>query len=106
MDGYENLTARLGIRAPNLSSDGTYFPSFTSRNRTLVEFAYRSSWLIGAAVDTIADDMTKKASASPRRSRLRQEAGWKGAGKHWGSGMHLTIPSSGRGSMAGQSVSF
>lgn len=60
VDGYENLTARLGIRAPNLSSDGTYFPSFTSRNRTLVEFTYRSSWLIGAAVDTIADDMTKK----------------------------------------------
>ena len=60
VDGYENLTARLGIQTPNLSSDGTYFPNFTSRNRTLLEFAYRSSWLIGAAVDTIADDMTKK----------------------------------------------
>lgn len=80
VDGYENLTARLGIRAPNLSSAGTYFPSFTSRNRTLVEFAYRSSWLIGAAVDTIADDMTKKGvsitSQVAPQARGRLEGRW------------------------------
>ncbi|WP_406706694.1 DUF1073 domain-containing protein [Sodalis sp.] len=84
VDGYENLTARLGIRAPNLSSDGTYFPSFTSRNRTLVEFAYRSSWLIGAAVDTIADDMTKKGvsitSQVAPQARGRLEGRWEALG--------------------------
>lgn len=79
-DGYENLTARLGIRSPNLSSSGTYAPNFTSRNRTLLEFAYRSSWLVGAAVDAIADDMTKKGvgitSQLDPKVKNRLEAEW------------------------------
>ncbi|MCY6846098.1 DUF1073 domain-containing protein, partial [Escherichia coli] len=32
----------------------------TSRNRMLVEWSYRSSWIIGEAVDAIPDDMTRK----------------------------------------------
>ncbi len=34
--------------------------NFTSRNRMLVEWSYRSSSLIGEAVDAIPDDMTRK----------------------------------------------
>ncbi|MGX9362235.1 DUF1073 domain-containing protein [Pantoea ananatis] len=59
-DGYDNFVSRLGLQSGNLSGHGTYMPNFTSRNRVLLEFAYRSSWIVGAAVDTIADDMTRK----------------------------------------------
>lgn len=59
-DSYENMSARLGLRTPNQSADGTYKPNWTSRNRQLLENAYRSSWLVGAAVDAVADDMTRK----------------------------------------------
>ncbi|WP_405423736.1 DUF1073 domain-containing protein [Pantoea stewartii] len=60
IDGYDNFVSRLGLQSGNLSGHGTYMPNFTSRNRVLLEFAYRSSWIVGAAVDTIADDMTRK----------------------------------------------
>ncbi len=60
IDGYDNFMSRLGLQTGNLSAHGTYSPNFTSRNRVLLEFAYRSSWIVGAAVDTIADDMTRK----------------------------------------------
>lgn len=59
-DSYQNFTARLGLRTPNMSSDGTYQPNWTSRNRLQIENAYRSSWLVGVAVDAVADDMTRK----------------------------------------------
>lgn len=59
-DSYQNFTARLGLRTENQSSDYNYQPNWLSRNRQLLENSYRSSWLVGAAVDTIADDMTRK----------------------------------------------
>jgi phage-related protein (TIGR01555 family) len=59
-DGYNNFTAKLGGQTPNIQSDGTYNPDFISRNRVELEFAYRSSFLVGAAVDAVADDMTRK----------------------------------------------
>ncbi|HGM6996137.1 TPA: DUF1073 domain-containing protein [Serratia marcescens] len=62
-DSYQNFTARLGLRTPNMSSDGTYQPNWTSRNRLQIENAYRSSWLVGVAVDAVADDMTRKGIA-------------------------------------------
>lgn len=74
IDGYDNFMSRLGLQTGNLSSHGTYTPNFTSRNRVLLEFAYRSSWIVGAAVDTIADDMTRKGSVSPRRWTTRPKA--------------------------------
>ena len=42
-DSYQNFTARTGLRTPNMSSDGTYQPNWTSRNRLQIENAYRSS---------------------------------------------------------------
>lgn len=60
VDGYENFTARVGMQTQNQHSASTYRPNWTSRNRLLIENAYRSSWIIGASVDTVADDMTRK----------------------------------------------
>ncbi len=59
-DGYNNFNAKIGSNTANIQSGGTYQPGYLSRNRVLLEFAYRSSFLIGAAVDTMADDMTRK----------------------------------------------
>ena len=59
-DGYQNAIARVGLREKNQHSASTYQPNWTSRNRLLVENAYRSSWLVGQAVDAVADDMTRK----------------------------------------------
>ncbi|MCP9270497.1 DUF1073 domain-containing protein, partial [Xenorhabdus sp. XENO-1] len=59
-DGYNNFTAKLGGYTANIQTGGTYLPGYISRNRTQIEFAYRSSFLVGAAVDAMADDMTRK----------------------------------------------
>ncbi|MBS0893966.1 DUF1073 domain-containing protein [Tatumella sp. JGM130] len=59
-DGYNNFVSRTGIQTQNQSAAGEYRPNFTSRNRLEIEWCYRSSWIIGAAVDCIADDMTRK----------------------------------------------
>ncbi|MGJ0580350.1 DUF1073 domain-containing protein [Xenorhabdus bovienii] len=59
-DGYNNFTAKLGGYTSNIQAGGTYLPGYISRNRTQIEFAYRSSFLVGAAVDAMADDMTRK----------------------------------------------
>jgi phage-related protein (TIGR01555 family) len=59
-DSYENMLARVGMHTQNQHSASTYRPNWTSRNRMLIENAYRSSWIIGAAVDSVADDMTRK----------------------------------------------
>lgn len=60
VDGFLNFPSRLGIGTNNQTSGATYFPNLISRNRLLLESAYRSSWLVGAAVDSVADDMTRK----------------------------------------------
>lgn len=57
-DGFQNLAAQLGIGADNQFSAGSYGFDFMTRNRTVLEAAYRTSWIIGAAVDIPADDMT------------------------------------------------
>jgi hypothetical protein len=59
-DGYENFVARVGMQTSNQHSASAYRPNFTSRNRMMVEWSYRSSWVIGEAVDAIPDDMTRK----------------------------------------------
>jgi phage-related protein (TIGR01555 family) len=59
LDGFINLAARMGSRANNLFSDGTYIFDLLSRNRVKLEAMYRGSWLVGAAVDCVAEDMTR-----------------------------------------------
>ncbi|MGA9607012.1 MAG: DUF1073 domain-containing protein [Rouxiella badensis] len=59
-DSYDNFVAKVGMQQQNQHAASTYRANYTSRNRLLIEWAYRSSWIIGAAIDSIADDMTKK----------------------------------------------
>ncbi|WP_096335597.1 DUF1073 domain-containing protein [Robbsia andropogonis] len=59
-DSFQNATARLGWGTNNQSSASTYSLSYQSRNRIVLEAAYRGSWIVAAAVDAIPEDMTRK----------------------------------------------
>lgn len=65
-DGFRNFAMRLGVAAPgegsgeqNVLSDGTFKFNLITRNRILLEAAYRGSWIVGRVVDCAAEDMTK-----------------------------------------------
>ncbi len=59
-DGYQNLLANLGIGADNLASGGRYdFGGFITRQRVMLEAAYRTSWVVGQVVDVKAEDMIR-----------------------------------------------
>jgi len=60
VDSFQNLKARLGIGADNLMSGSTYALNPVTRNRIQLEFAYRGSWLVRAACDIVAEDMTRE----------------------------------------------
>ena len=59
-DSFTNFNSKLGLGADNQLS-GSYYSlnNMISRNHVELEACYRSSWLVGAAVDYIAEDMTK-----------------------------------------------
>lgn len=58
-DSFVNFAHKLGIGADNALSSSTYGYNPISRNRTLLEWIHRGSWLGGVAIDLIADDMTR-----------------------------------------------
>jgi uncharacterized protein len=58
-DSFVNLAQKLGIGADNALSAGSYGYNPITRNRTLLEWIHRGSWLGGVAVDLVADDMTR-----------------------------------------------
>jgi len=58
-DSFQNFAARVGIGTDNLSSASTYGFNPITRNRTLLEWMYRGSWVMGQAVNVVADDMTR-----------------------------------------------
>ena len=59
-DSYQNLNARLGVGAGSMADAGRYaFNPITRQNITL-DAMYRGSWIVGAAVDCVADDMVAK----------------------------------------------
>jgi phage-related protein (TIGR01555 family) len=60
-DSFANLAGRLGIQnGHNLISHSRYdLGPFISRDRLQLEAMYRSSWLVGQVVDTVAEDMTR-----------------------------------------------
>lgn len=63
LDSFSNLTSKLGIQQPdsNLISNSYYeLGPFISRNRLELEAMYRSSWIVGQVVDTVAEDMTRE----------------------------------------------
>ena len=58
-DSFQNFTAQLGYGTSNQMSGSTYGFNPITRNRTLLEWAYRGSWIVGVAVDAVAADMTR-----------------------------------------------
>ena len=59
LDSFVNFLANLGISADNAMTDSTYGFNPITRNRTLLEWIHRGSWIGGVAVDVVADDMTR-----------------------------------------------
>lgn len=59
-DSFQNFVANLGIGTDNLTSASTYGFNPVTRNRILLEWIHRGSWLGGMAVDVVADDMTRE----------------------------------------------
>ncbi len=60
VDSIQNFIAKLGIGTDNLQSATTYGFNPITRNRTLLEWMHRGTWLGGVAIDIIGDDMTKR----------------------------------------------
>lgn len=58
-DGFDNFVSRIGLRNDNTLSAGEYTFNLLTRNRIQLEAAYRGSWVVGAVVDSIAEDMTR-----------------------------------------------
>ena len=58
-DAISNFVARIGIGQQNQLAASTYNFMPISRIQQMLEWAYRGSWIIGAAVDCVADDMTR-----------------------------------------------
>lgn len=58
-DGFDNFVSRLGLNNDNALSAGTYDFNLITRNRILLEAAYRGSWVVGAVIDSVAEDMTR-----------------------------------------------
>lgn len=58
-DSFTNFAHKMGMGADNPLSGASYGFNPISRNRTLLEWIHRGSWLGGIAVDVIADDMTR-----------------------------------------------
>jgi len=59
-DGIQNVAARVGLGTNNQNSGSQYAFTPVSRDRMQMEYAYRSSWIAGQAVDTYAEDMTRE----------------------------------------------
>jgi len=60
LDSFVNFSAKMGVGADNPLTAGTYGFNPISRQRTLLEWIHRGSWLGGVAVDVVADDMTRQ----------------------------------------------
>lgn len=58
-DNFTNLAAKLGWGGNNLLSGSRYTRSGISRDWQQLAAMYRSSWIIGAAVDCVAEDMVR-----------------------------------------------
>ena len=59
-DSFQNLAERVGLGTDNAQSFSSYGFNPISRNRVMLEFAYRGSFITRNAIDAIADDMTRE----------------------------------------------
>ena len=58
-DSFVNFAQNLGVGSDNPMTGSTYGFNPVTRNRTLLEWVHRGSWLGGVAIDVVADDMTR-----------------------------------------------
>ncbi len=58
-DGFLNMAHKLGVGADNVLSSSTYGFNPITRNRQLLEWIHRGSWIGGLVIDVVADDMTR-----------------------------------------------
>jgi len=58
-DSFVNFGMNLGIGSDNPMTGSSYGFNPITRNRTLLEWIHRGSWVGGMAVDVVADDMTR-----------------------------------------------
>lgn len=58
-DSFVNFMQRMGMQADNPMSTSTYGFNPITRNRVMLEWIHRGSWLGGVAVDIVANDMTR-----------------------------------------------
>jgi uncharacterized protein len=58
-DSFQNFALKLGMGTNNAVSESTYGFNPVTRLRLVLEWIYRGSWIAGAAVDSVADDMTQ-----------------------------------------------
>ena len=78
VDGLSNFEAALGTNANNLLDASTYSFNFITKNRILLEAMYRTSWVVGKAIDIPAEDMTQagieiNSTMSPEDTELLNE---------------------------------
>lgn len=59
LDSFVNFAHNLGIGTDNPMTSSSYGFNPVTRNRTLLEWVHRGSWIGGVAVDVVADDMTR-----------------------------------------------
>lgn len=61
-DGYVNFAAKMGVNreTKNILSAGDYDFNFVTRDRLKLERMYRGSWIVGAAIDSYAEDMVRE----------------------------------------------
>lgn len=59
-DSFQNFALALGQGTNNALSGSTYGFNPISRQRTILEWIHRGSWLGGMAIDLVADDMTRE----------------------------------------------
>jgi hypothetical protein len=60
IDGFINLTQKIGLGANNSLSQGQYVTSGITKDAQKLENMYRGSWLVGIGVDALAEDMTRE----------------------------------------------
>jgi phage-related protein (TIGR01555 family) len=58
-DSFQNFALQLGMGTDNVLATSTYGFNPITRNRILLEWMHRGSWLAGMAVDIPADDMVR-----------------------------------------------
>jgi phage-related protein (TIGR01555 family) len=59
-DSIQNFLTRTGHGTGNLNDGAKYGFNPVTRNRLLMEWTYRGSWIAGRAVDCVAKDMTRE----------------------------------------------